>query len=321
MPVSSYPNGFANGLTVRGMPINIAFPGKVFWLNNSSTIPDNGIGGSNSNKGTYLQPFSTLVSAVSQCKAGRGDVIMVMPNHAETISSSTGCVLATSGVAIVGLGYGDIRPTFTLDTAVGATVSITAANIAIINCLFKANFADITSCCTVGAKNFTLQDCEFRDNSSILNFAKIVLTSAATSNLVDGLTIENCKWYGLGATSASSLLGATGTNNRWTIKNNYVTHAAVTGAGLCPISAGKVLTNFLCLDNIFNLVGATSLTDGTLITTNGSTNSGVIARNYVQCLDATTEILCTAASGFTFFENYSSAVADKSGYLLPGADG
>lgn len=320
MPMSSYPNGFANGLSVRGMPITLAHPGKVFFLNNSSVLPENGKGGSDSNNGSYLQPFSTLVGAVGKCKASRGDIIMVMPGHAETISSATGCVLATAGVAIVGLGTGDLRPTFTLDTATTAIISVTAANVSFVNCLFVANFADIAGCIKAGAKNLTIQDCEFRDTSSILNFAKLVTLSATTSNLCDGLTIENCKWYGLGATAASAVMGVTGTNNRWTVKNNYISHAATTGAALCPISTGKVLTNFICDNNIFNLVGAQALATGILITTDGTTNSGVICRNYIKSLDDTTEILCTASSGFTFFENYYAGAADKCGYLLPAAD-
>ena len=66
--------------------------------------------------------------------------------------------------------------------------------------------------------------------------------------------------------------------------------------------------------------GATGNTAGILVTTNGTTNSGVICRNFAQSLDATSEILATASSGFIFFNNYYSGAADKSGYLLPAAD-
>jgi hypothetical protein len=72
--------------------------------------------------------------------------------------------------------------------------------------------------------------------------------------------------------------------------------------------------------NIMSFVGATNATTGTMITTDGTTNSGMISRNLIQSLDATSEILVTASSGFLFSQNYSSAVADKSGYLLPAGD-
>ncbi len=321
MPISSYPNGFANGLSVRGMPIVTAHPGRVFWVNNSSVVSaSNGIGGSDSNPGTYVKPFSTIAGALLNCVASRGDIIMLMPGHAETVSSATGLLLNVAGVALVGLGAGSLRPTITLDTANTATIAVSAANISIVNVLFKANFLAIASLFTLStAANFALDRCEFKDNSSVLNFARIVTTSA-TSNAADGLSIENSQMYGSGTTSNSCLVKMVGTNDRLTIRGNYVAHAAVTDAGLMPISTGKVVTNLICADNIMNFVGATSATTGTVITTDGTTNSGAICRNLIQSLDATSEILVTASSGFIFSQNYSSAVADKSGYLLPAAD-
>lgn len=320
MPISNYPNGFMNGLTIRGMPITISYPGKVFFVNNSSVLAPGGVGGSDGNQGTYLRPFSTLAYAVSQCLAGRGDIIMLMPGHAETLSSATALPLNIADVLIVGLGQGDKRPTFTLDTATTATIAVSAANISISNCVFKANYAAIVACFTVStAKHFVLSDCEFRDNSSILNF-KFIVNVGTTSNAADGLCIEHSNRFGAGATSGTAFINMAGTNDRLVIKDCYVAHAAVTDAGLMPIAAGKVVTNVIIDNNILNFVGDAAATTGTIITTNGSTNSGMICRNLIQSLDGTTEILVTASSGFVFSQNYSSAVADKSGYLLPAAD-
>lgn len=321
MPISSFPNGFANGLSVRGMPVQVQYPGKCWFLGNSSVISaTNGIGGSDSNPGTYQKPFSTLSGALSNCTASRGDIIMVLPGHAESVSSSTALTVSVAGVAIVGLGSGSLRPTFTVDTATTATINVTANNVAFVNCLFKANLADIASCfTTTTATGFSLSDCEFRDNASNLNF-KCIVDTGTTSNATDGLFIDKCYWYGLGATANSCLIKMDGTNARITVRDCYVAHAAVTDAGCMPIAAGKVVTGLMLDRNIFNLVGATSATTGTLVTTDGSTNSGVICRNLIQSLDATSEILVTASSGFIFSQNYSSAVADKSGYLLPAGD-
>ncbi len=320
MPMSHYPNGFMNGVSIRGMPINVAYPGKVFFLNNSSVLAEGGISGSDGNKGNYREPFSTLSGAMSACTASRGDIIMVMPGHAESIASSSALTLSKAGVVIIGLGAGSLRPTFTLTTANTATINVTAANIGIVNCIFKANFLAIASLFTLTtANNFSLSDCEFRDNSSVLNFKCIVDTNT-TSNDADGIYIDRCNWYGLGTTTSSCLIKMDGTNNRLNVKGSYIAHAAVTAAGFMPIAAGKVVTNMLVEGNTFNLVGATNATTGVLITTDGSTNSGVLSRNIIQQLDATTEILVTASSGFIFSLNYASAVADLSGYLLPAAD-
>lgn len=260
------------------------------------------------------------VAAIGTSRANAGDTILLAPGHTETISSATALTVNVAGLYIRAIGNGNARATITLDTATTSTINITAANVTFQNCVFIANFAAIASAFTLTtAKDFSLLGCEFRDTSAILNFVNIVDTDT-TSNNSDGLRIEDCKRIGLGATSNTAIVKMDGTNDRLSIKRNYFTHAAVTAAGLMPIATGKVVTNAEITDNILLLVGSTGATTGLLITTDGSTNSGVLARNMLNTLDATTEILVTASSGFRYFNNYYSGVADASGYLLPAAD-
>lgn len=320
MAISNFPGGFVNGVTIRDVPITLAHPGKVIFVNNSSVLTPGGIGGSDSNPGTITKPCSTIAGALLLCTASRGDIICVMPGHAETVSAAAGIALNVAGVAIVGLGTGTLRPTITLDTATTATISVTAANITLFNLLIVANYAAIVAAITTTtAKSLTLAKVEFRDTSSVLNFTNIIDTNT-TSNDTDGLHLEDCMRIGLGADANSSIIKMDGTNDRLTIKRCHLTHAATTAAGLMPIATGKVVTNVQILDNVMLFTGATDATTGTIITTDGSTNSGIIARNLIQSLDATSEILVTASSGFRFSQNFSSAVADLSGYLLPAAD-
>lgn len=262
----------------------------------------------------------TLAAAAALCTADGNDQIALMPGHTETISSATALTLSIAGVNIYSLGKGGERATITLDTANTSTINITANNITFTNVIFIANFASIAAPFTLTtAKDFGLYNCEFRDTSGVLNFANIVSTSA-TSNAADGLTIVGCKRIGAGADSNTTIVNMLGTNDRLTVTDNYFTHLAVTGGGLMIIATGKIVTNAIIRRNICNFLGATGLTTGLLITTNGTTNSGVITDNYDFNLDATTEILVTAGSGFVFFNNYHSGAADKSGYLLPAAD-
>lgn len=267
--------------------------------------------------------FPTILAAIADANvvASRGDVVFIMPGHTETHSSATTSALNKAGIRFIGLGYGSLRPTFTLDTGATTTINVTAANIRIENCIFVANYADIASLfTTTTAQEFQLVDCEFRDTSVSLNFLRIVDTDTTTAH-TDGLTITGCSRIGAGATTATTIIKMDGTNDRLTVQNNYFTHANVDDGGLFMIIAtGKIVTNAKISDNIFNFKDVSSATAGILITTNGSTNSGYITRNFVQHLDTTTEILVTASSGFVFFNNYASAVADKSGYLLPAAD-
>lgn len=142
---ANFPTSFANGLILRGVPLLQAQPGRVIWLGNDPNVPPPCATGSDNNRGTYFRPMATLSNALAQCNPGIGDIIMVKPGHAETISSATAMNLNVSDVAIIGLGAGNRRPKFTLDTGTTSTFNVTGANIGIQNCQIIANFAAIVA--------------------------------------------------------------------------------------------------------------------------------------------------------------------------------
>lgn len=153
--ISNFPQGFANGLSVRGMPLLQMQPGQVFFLGNGPVLNPNQKVGADGNRGTFLDPFATLDYAVNTgCSQARGDIVFVLPGHAETISTAAIATLRTAGVAIVGLGGGSNRPTFTFTAAAG-NIPLSASNMSIQNCLFVANFADVVSAFTGQGGSFT----------------------------------------------------------------------------------------------------------------------------------------------------------------------
>src|SRR6185436_18588044 len=168
MPIANYTNGFPDGVSIRNVPIIQTHPGKVFWVSNNTTgLLAGQKGGSDGNKGTFNAPFATLAYAITQCVANRGDIILIKPGHAEAISTATAAAWNIAGVAIVGLGLGSNRPTFTLDTANTSTITVSANNISVQNCIFVANFLSIAACFTLTtAQEFTVQGCYFKDTSS-----------------------------------------------------------------------------------------------------------------------------------------------------------
>lgn len=98
---SSY-GGFADGIIIRGMPLLTLYPGNVYW------VDSNGGGGS---KGTFANPVATILEAHALCTTDNGDIICVKPGHAESPTATVD--FSKSGFAIVGLGFGDNRPTIT----------------------------------------------------------------------------------------------------------------------------------------------------------------------------------------------------------------
>lgn len=180
MPISNYPNGFMNGITIRGIPVHVAHPGQVFFVNGSTVLAQGGIGGSNGNPGTYLKPFGTIAYAVTQCKSGRGDIIMVMPGHTETVATAAGIALNVAGVAVIGLGVGSLRPTLNL-TATTSTITMSAANCSLKNVLITGGIDAIVSCVVVSAADCAIEGCELRDVTGQMTVG--ILTTAAADRL------------------------------------------------------------------------------------------------------------------------------------------
>lgn len=315
---ANFPNGFTNGLTVRGLPINVAHPGNIYWVNNSSVLPEGGIGGSNGNPGTYLKPFSTIDYAIGRCKADRGDIIMVMPGHAETVTS-TSIAMDVAGVVIVGLGTGTKRPTLTFSTA-AATITVSAANCAVQNILHVANFADVASYYTLTtAKDLAIEECEFRDTSSILN-ALVVVTTGATANAADGLYFRKNRVSSLGTTAATTSIVLGAAIDRMRVSENFTVHAILNDTAALIAGGAHNMTNLQLDDNV-GFRPNTSSTGGSFVSSSSTACTGVAHGNLFWQLDASAGIWIATGTKLGFFENYSpiTGAADKSGLINPAA--
>ena len=98
-----------------------------------------------------IAPLATLDYAVGLCTASKGDVIYVMPGHAETWSTAAlAATLDVIGVKVIGLGWGTLKPTFTY-THVDATLTISTANCWVENIRLVANVDNTKVAITAGA--------------------------------------------------------------------------------------------------------------------------------------------------------------------------
>lgn len=318
--MANYPNGFTNGVSIRGVPIVQTNPGKVFWVYNGTTgLLTGQRSGSDGNRGTYDSPFATLAYAVSQCVANRGDIIFIKPGHAETVSSATALPLNIAGVAIVGLGSGTSRPKFTIDTANTATIAVSADNISIQNCQIVANFLSIAAAFTLTtAKEFVVDNCYIYDTSSILNFLNIIKSTGA-ANTVDGLTFTNNVVKNLGVTSNNTTILTANDIDRLTICYNYLKWAVQNDKAIGVIVTAGVLTNLVATDNMGYRPNTTTA-GGSFITVGGTTSTGIVARNLIQTLTTTSDLLFTTTTGLAAFDNKVTGAVGASGFLIPAAD-
>lgn len=215
MPNSNYPGGFASGVTIRGMPLLNAYPGMVFWVDS--------VNGSDANKGTFDRPMATIDAAIGMCTASRGDIIVAKAGHVETVTAASGVALDVAGVAIVGTGTGSLRPKFNFTTATTASVNVTAANCAIVNCLFTGGIDALTGPITIGAADFSLINCQYRDVTGQATDV-IVTTASAARLLIDGY--EHLGDAAAGSASAIALVGTDfATIRNFKIIGNFSTSA------------------------------------------------------------------------------------------------
>lgn len=199
MTISNYPNGFANGVNIRGVPLLSAYGGNVFWVDSGA--------GSNGNKGTYDRPFASIDFAVGMCSANNGDIIMVKPGHVETVSAAAGLDLDVAGISIIGLGSGSLRPTVNFTTVVGADMDVDAANITMVNILFTGGFDALTGPIDVNAADFTMVDCEYRD---VTGQATDVLVADANADRLKLIRYVHRGAAAAGGESAIQLVGGDG---------------------------------------------------------------------------------------------------------------
>ena len=316
-PASNYPGGF-NNVTIRGVPITQSHPGQVYWVSNATPTLPGQVGGSDGNPGTFNAPFGTLEYALSICTANRGDIIFIKPGHAETISSATALSFDVAGIAIVGLGAGTKRPTFTLGTAATTTIAVSADNVSISNCRFIGNFLSITSAFTVAAAAyFTIDNCSFTDTSAILGFLSAVKTTVSTNS--DFLQVSNCFIKSDATTKSVAPIVVLNTMTGLTLTDNLVVQTvAQNNVSQFLSHAALVMTAALITGNKVYSVNTDSATGAFLVTTSATTGSGIIQNNMVRGLDTAAALMITAAAvQYGLFNNLYIGDVGFSGFVLP----
>ena len=151
-------------------------------------------------------PFLTIDYATGNCTASNGDWIIVMPGHAESVSSAAYIDADKAGVRIIGLGTGRNKPVLSWTAAAGE-IKVNAADVSFENLVFNM---ELTGGVFGGATLYsTATDTVFKD-------CDFVIPSVDTVMVLTGGTrtqINNCRFYGstgpgTGVTTAVIAIGS-----------------------------------------------------------------------------------------------------------------
>ena len=282
-------------------------PGDIYFVH-SGTGTDGAGYGQNPDS-----PLATIDYAIGLCTASKGDVIYVLPGHAESIAAAAGIDCDVIGISIIGLGSGTLKPTVTFITADTADVDIDAANVTIRNIRFVTNIASLAAPIDVNAAGFTLEDCEFLGNDAADETNLITVITDAAAN---DMTIRRCRFMYLNTVDATPvtttstecirLVGA----DRAVIEDNYISGDFTTSAINGITTASKEISiNRNQIHNIAteNIAGVIDLV---------AACNGVIGHNYGFMGYTTSLAAIIDPSSCGMIENYFSNVVTETGGLV-----
>ena len=276
----------------------------------STFYVDSGVAGS---AGTdWSTAVATLNAGIALCGNDHGDIILVAPGHAETISTADGVDCDISGITIIGLGYGDNRPTLTYSNANGEFV-IGADDVVVKNIRFTASVTAITTAINVesGSTDYVIEDCFFDvDIDGTDEFSDCITIATASC---DGGIIRN-NFFDSGVKNNAgpqSWINIVDANDIQIIGNTMYGDCA----SACIQSETTDSYNLTIRDNLlFNgIIGGTAgLNAVECIELTGGT-SGIIANNNLFCNVATSDLAIVAADCFLAGNTYNETEGGLAG--------
>lgn len=280
-------------------------PGDILFVNNTVTAATDATGyGQNPDA-----PFATLDYAIGQCTASNGDVIYVMPGHAEDLTAADSIDVDVAGIKIIGLGWGALKPTFSTTAAAGS-FKVDAANVLVRNLRLVANFATGTTAgmtLTANATNLIVEDCDWRDTSAANEF----LLHVTIPTGVGPCTFRDCTFVTAAGSMTNSFLFA-GTSTDFTIERCY----------FFVDSSDSVIDHLAGASTNLRVSDCTIINQDTgaagYCVQQKSDGTGVVSRCLLAYNKVDAEISVGAATWW--FENYATnTVGTSSGVLDPAA--
>jgi len=293
-----------NGITSFGMPV---LPGGVPTTTGSIFFVHSGTGSSSNDGLSPSSPLATIDQAVGKCTANKGDLIIVMPGHAETISGATSLVLDVAGVGVIGLGRGSLRPTLTF-SATGSIISVTAANVLLDNLLIIGDVDNIVTGISLAATadGAHLRNIEMRDGAANKEFLIGIAIAAACTDV----TVENFAFHGL-AGGATGCIEAAGAADRFKLLNSFI--RGQFSSQMVDLSAAASVGLLIRGNTLINIETGAGL--GVAM---HNSSTGFVADNRIANIKDTVAGL--SGTGMAYAENYCSNALGAQGILVPAAD-
>jgi len=237
MGVTNFPNGLTSfGVPVMGGNRIPATTGTYFFVDSTT--------GSNANSGRDKDhPVATLAYALTLCTASKGDVVILMPGHAETVSTT---ITPIAGCTIVGLGFGRNRPVFTSAASAIDVFTISANNVTLNNFVIVGASASVTALLEISGTYPTFIDMELQGG---VTPTSLVTVSAGA----DGARWLNTRFRAAAGTDKGIIIEATAIAPDWLMENTYFHGSSVRDVDTAFISMSKKSLTGLLVNGFYGL--------------------------------------------------------------------
>ena len=269
--------------------------------------------GSNSNAGTSpAAPLATLKYAASRCLASNFDVIVMMPGHAENISTAA-YITPVAGTTICGIGTGTLRPTLTW-TATTSTIVCSAANLTFQNFLCNTGISEVVTMFSISGTDCTINGVDYNESGTYTCISFATTTSAANR-----FALQNCFHPNTTACAGTgagwiNLVGGDGIKI-W--DNVIMVNRPNNASADCVVALTTATTNISILRNVLG-----SMTSGTAVVAVSlvAASTGLIAYNSISNLGKTAIAGSLAGANCMCTQNFVTHTVTKSGLLDPVVD-
>jgi hypothetical protein len=253
-------------------------------------------------KDGVVRVYSSIFDAtmLANARAGRGDVILVMPGHVEAITTDKS--LAVKGLKVIGLGEGSERPVIRYDDT-AASVSLDAEGVHLENFRLLASVSGITLGVDVVGNGCVVRKCSLEFDANGDDFVTGISVKG------DKCAIEENEILGedtVGPAVGIQLSGADYTK----IRKNYLT-GQFSNAAISDTSVSKAV---LIGENFIN----NQDTAGAIAIAMLAGSTGLAYKNMMAVSDTASGIGSNiAAGGVKWVENYLVNDTAETGGLVP----
>lgn len=270
--------------------------------------------GSNNNNGkSPAAALATIDYAVGLCTANKGDTIIVLPGHLETITG-TSVTVDVAGVSVIGVGSGSTMPQIRHNHA-DAEVSIAADNVTWAGIRHSADVTSVKVAIEIedGADYCTVSGCVF---DVITTTTDEFLVSVRTNDASNFAVIENCE-FDMGIGGAVAAISFTKDTDHTIVRGNTIQGDYSTACinGITTLSTKLLIENNLLINGAAGDIG----TEPGIELLTGTT--GILRDNDIVCNVANKAASIVADTCLLFECYYNEDISTGTGGLIGTASG